>query len=243
MGNKVSAPAPPNQCGIKQSDVNQATLALQQKQRELDTCNPGQAQARNDAVQQRNTQQSQCAIAGQQLTQLNNDLATRQQQVDNCDPQAALQRRIAKATAENQAFVNAQQQRKNDAINAIKRTMELCDQLVSSSKPLIDYDQDLKDHIKQSTEHLSRGIQTERKYRRQFLDGDPQESTGIAGIRTSDDRVMLAFWITYSFAIIAVALVLINMLGIQDLKQKIAVGALAYALSIGTAYASIVYYG
>ena len=243
MGNKVSAPAPPNQCGTKQSDVNQASLALQQKQRELDTCDPGQAQARNDAVQQRNTQQSKCAVAGQQLTQLNNDLATRQQQVDECDPQAALQRRIAKATAENQAFVDAQQQRKNATVDTLRRTMDLCDQLVSSSKPLTDYDQDLQDHIKQSTEHLSRGVQTERKHRRQFLDGDPQGSTGIAGVRTSDDRVMLAFWITYSFAILAVAIVLMNLWGLQDLKQKIAVGALTYALSIGTAYASIVYYG
>lgn len=244
MGNQVSAPAPlPNQCTATQSEVSQLNLSLQQKQRELDTCNPGAAQARQDAVAQQNSSNQTCAVAAQSLVQLNSDLTVKQRQVDECDPQAALQRRIATATSQNQAFVDAQRAKKTATMTNIDRSIELCDQIVSSAKPLLDYGEDLKQHIQENTELLTKNTQTERKFRRQFLDGDPQEWTGFAGLRTSDDRVMIAFWICYSFAIITVTLVAMHLSGIQGVKEKIMTGLVSYGIFMGAAYASIVYYG
>jgi hypothetical protein len=245
MGNQVSAPAspPPNQCTTTQSEISQMNLSLQQKQRELDTCNPGQAQARRDAVAQQNSSNQTCAVAAQSLSQLNSDMAVKQRQVDECDPQAALQRRIDAATRDNQAFVDAQKSRRATTETNIDRSIELCDQIVSSAKPLLEYGEDLKTHITESKELLTKNTQTERKYRRQFLDGDPQEWTGFPGLRTSDDRVMLAFWICYSFAIITVTLVVMHLSGIQGVKEKIMMGVVSYGICMGAAYASIVYYG
>jgi len=245
MGNKVSAPAPPtpNQCTATQSEISQMNLSLQQKQRELDTCNPGQAQARRDVVAQQNSQNNVCAVAAQDLTQLNRDLTVKQQQVDNCDPQVALQRRIDTARRENQAFVDAQKSRRSTIATNIDRSIEICDQIAISAKPLVEYGEDLKTHITESKELLTKNTQTERKYRRQFLDGDPQEWTGFPGLRTSDDRVMLAFWIMYSFAIITVTLVVMHLSGMQGLKEKIMTGLVSYGIFMGAAYASIVYYG
>jgi len=194
-------------------------------------------------VAQQNSQINVCAVAAQDLSQLTRDTVVKQQQVDNCDPQAALRRKIAKAMAENQAFVDAQQSRKTITTAAINRTIELCDQITSTAKPLIEYDIELKEQIKVSKEALSKNTQTERKYRRLFLDGEPQESIGVPGVRTSDDRIMLSFWICYSFAIITVTLVVLHLSGIQGVKEKIMTGVLSYGIFMGAAYASIVYYG
>jgi hypothetical protein len=84
--------------------------------------------------------------------------------------------------------------------------------------------------------------QLERKQRRNFLDNDPQSGvSGPSGIRTSDDKVMFAFWMTYGVAVFMVSMAITRMLG-HDVKKQLTYAALALLTSYIFAYFMFKYY-
>lgn len=63
--------------------------------------------------------------------------------------------------------------------------------------------------------------QAERKYRRQFLDGDPQGGVGgVPGVRTNDDRVLFTLWITLGAAIVTSSMLYLRMRGVSAANWK-----------------------
>ena len=89
--------------------------------------------------------------------------------------------------------------------------------------------------------------QLERRERRVFLDSDPQSGVGGApGVRTSDDRVLLSFWITYGAAILALTFFCLKMYeggGAIDAKTKAGACVLALLVAYAIAYPLISNYG
>ena len=86
--------------------------------------------------------------------------------------------------------------------------------------------------------------QDERKYRRKFLDGDPQSGvSGLPGVRTSDDKVILTFWICFGAAVISLSLIAFNHFEIVEMKPKIfGIGTVVFVAYL-IAYLCISYLG
>ena len=197
------------------------TSQLQQTQRQLDTCDPGQAQARDDALKQQQGAQWKCMTAAQKLNQTNADQASWQQQLDQCDPQAAFNRRVQKATAENVAWVNEHRAKAQTAQAALAEEVITIQRLAASIKPLKEYHTALSQEIEALLKAALGREQAERKYRRQFLDGDPQGGVGgVPGVRTNDDRVLIAFWLTLGAAIVTSTLLLLRARGVSAANWK-----------------------
>lgn len=188
----------------------------------------------------------QCAVRKVELNQINTDLQRKQNDVDNCDPQGAQARKTATAVKENRAFVDQKQSELEQATANFNRQMTIVKQIADATEPLDEY----MTALKQELEHLNKeNEQLERKgraNRRRFLDNDPQSGVGGApGVRTQDDRVLLAFWICYGAALIAGMILLTKVFEakIGGTKEKIVLSLGVIGAAYGLAYSIIVFYG
>lgn len=80
-----------------------------------------------------------------------------------------------------------------------------------------------------------------RAGRRRFLDMGPQEGVlGIAGLQTSDDRIMLVFWLFFGFALIVGIVLLIAVygeaIGLTSMNQKVGLGVIVFLVAYLVAY-------
>jgi hypothetical protein len=188
----------------------------------------------------------QCAVRKVELNQINNDLRNKQNDVDNCDPQGAQARKTAEAIKENQAFVDKKQGELNQSVAEFGRQMTIVKQVSEATEPLDEYMTSLKaelEHLNKENEQLER---KERANRRRFLDNDPQSGVGGApGVRTGDDRVLLAFWICYGAALITVMILVTKMFEAQigGTKEKVLVSTGVIVAAYGLAYYVIAFYG
>lgn len=188
----------------------------------------------------------QCAVRKVELNQINNDLRNKQNDVDNCDPQGAQARKTDSAVKENQAFVTQKTQELNQSNAEFQRQITILKQVADATEPLGEYMTALKkelEHLNKENEQLER---KERANRRRFLDNDPQSGVGGApGVRTDDDKVMLAFWICYGAAIIAGMVLITKMFEAQigGTKEKITLSVGVVVAAYGLAYYIIAFYG
>jgi|LauGreDrversion4_2_1035121.scaffolds.fasta_scaffold340184_2 hypothetical protein len=111
----------------------------------------------------------------------------------------------------------------------------------NATGPIDAYVQELDSQfntLKEENYTLQQGI---RAGRRRFLDDDPQRKVAnVLGLQTSDDKVLLAFWICFVVGLIAVYSVVLYMYGdalnLQTGQQKVGVFVVMILLSVGTAY-------
>jgi hypothetical protein len=257
MGQKQSSlprlppPPPPPKCSGEtaeaskwRTNLNDTQRIYEEKRLAAERCSPELAKAR--AVAARGP--SECQVNDVQLNMARNDLATKDQKWAQCYPEEATQRKLrtlrdeanAYATAKRaeQREANANFQTKNNAISKLAESArELYMRLYEKEKELIT--------LTNKRENLE---QYERRERRAFLDNSPQEGTGgIPGVRTSDDRVLLTFWITYGAALILGTLFILNIYGAQlgatDIKSKVQIVAAVLLVAYGIAYGFIIHYG
>jgi len=187
----------------------------------------------------------QCAVRKVELHQIDADLQRKQNDVDTCDPQAAQARKTASAIKENQNFVDKNRKELAQATTEYNRQVKIAKQISEATEPLDEYMATLKQelaHLNKENEQLER---KERANRRRFLDNDPQAGVGGApGVRTQDDKVMLAFWICYGAALIAGMILITKMFEAQigGTKEKILVSLGVIGAAYGLAYSIIVFY-
>ncbi len=86
--------------------------------------------------------------------------------------------------------------------------------------------------------NLQQGI---RAGRRRFLDDDPQRKVAnVLGLQTTDDKVLLAFWICFLLGLTAIYTVVIfhygDALNLQTGQQKVGVFVTMILLSVGITY-------
>ena len=111
----------------------------------------------------------------------------------------------------------------------------------NATGPIDSYVQELDaqyNALKEENYTLQQGI---RAGRRRFLDDDPQwKVANVLGLQTSDDKVLLSFWICFLIGLVAVYSVILFLYGdamnLQTGQQKVGVFVVMILLSVGTAY-------
>ncbi len=83
--------------------------------------------------------------------------------------------------------------------------------------------------------------QSIRAGRRRFLDEDPQSGvTSILGLQTSDDKILLAFWVCFVAGILALEFLILHKYGailqFTSVQQKVAAVMVILGLSMGIAH-------
>lgn len=151
---------------------------------------------------------SACAAKLQTVNQRRSDLTSSQTDYDTtCDPVGAFDRRsggLRSAFAEYKTATNKAAESLEGVFNS---RLAAVDKLAVAHGELRANLSDLTaqyDAMDKKNRDLDQAARTQRRL---FLDDDPQSGVGGApGVRTRDDRVLLAFWINYVAALMAVAI-------------------------------------
>jgi hypothetical protein len=103
---------------------------------------------------------------------------------------------------------------------------------------LISQSRGLGDVYKRQRYTLQQSI---RAGRRRFLDDDPQRKVAnVLGLQTTDDKILLAYWICFLFGLTAVYTLVLVMYGdalnLQTGQQKVGVYFVLILLSAGISY-------
>ncbi len=223
MGNKQSATPPPQPptCppGCRTGSVEQVKKLVERA-----------------TVAQGNTE---CQSNATALGMARNDVRQKNEKWEKCYPELALEKRLLVARAAAEKY-SAERRRERDEANANYRTKATAADKIASSahtlyKTLFEKEKELALLVGKQTDLE----QLERRERRAFLDNDPQGGTGGApGVRTKDDRVLLAFWITYGAALLSATVLGLQLygarLGITSGKTRataaIVVALIGYAI-------------
>jgi hypothetical protein len=180
-----------------------------------------------------------CNVRKVELNQLNADVTKKQTEVDTCDPQAAQARKTADAIAANQAYIEQKRTELANALTDFRAQKEMANKLANATEPLQQYDETLAQDVERmgTKEKLLRN--EERTLRRDFLDNSPQEGvSGFLGIRTSDDKIVLTFWICFGLALVVILKIILPMFEVQigDGTQQLKIGAVIVTVCYGIAY-------
>jgi 3-mercaptopyruvate sulfurtransferase SseA len=121
------------------------------------------------------------------------------------------------------------------------KQVTLADSMLANLTPLQKYADELTADATALDQEQRKLEHAERKHRRSFLDGDPQEGVwGAVGVKTRDEKTLLAFWIFVTLAAAAATLVILHMYGVQNRRLVFGGAAGAAAVILGIAV-SIVY--
>ena len=153
-------------------------------------------------------QNSECAAKLQTVNQHRSDLTSSQTDYDTtCDPVGAFDRRAGVLRAAFTDYKTATN-KATESLEAVFNTrLAAIDKLAVAHSELRANLADLTAQYNAMDKKNRDLDQAARAQRRLFLDDDPQSGVGGApGVRTRDDRVLLAFWINYVAALVAVAI-------------------------------------
>ena len=188
------------------------------------------------------TTEMKCKVSETELNSLDMQRKNKQTEVDGCNPTEAAARKTKEALAANTAFMS----QSNDKLKAVYAELErnwiMADRISDSSEPLNNYKQKLISEKHKLDEKHVNLEQDERRYRRNFLDNDPQSGTGI-GIRSSDDKVLLTFWVCFGAAVISFTLIVLKFYGVNSTSDQAKISLGVLAMSYGISYYLIINYG
>jgi hypothetical protein len=190
------------------------------------------------------TPEQLCALRKVELNQVSSDLKAKQTQVDSCDPTQAQQRKTKAILDENNKFIGDQLKRLKEATQAVQNSIQANKEIKEAVQPLLEIQGEINtkySELEKKNEKLQQG---QRQQRRNFMDSDPQGSlNGIPGLYTTDDRVMLAFWLTFLPSIILMYITIIILLNVQwDTQGKITNGIITLGTVTGLTYYLITQY-
>ena len=123
-------------------------------------------------------------------------------------------------------------------------SVNFLNQFMKIVNPTNEYLAKLEDDTNKMGEKSMRYTQHDRTKRRSFLDDDPQGGvTGLPGVRTYDDKVLLAFWITYGLCVVCILLMYLRFQGGNpSFVSKLTTVLGGLAVAYGIAYGAIVTY-
>lgn len=112
------------------------------------------------------------------------------------DPQAGINNKRTTETNNSNTFSNEVNARKTTRLTSIRNNMANMDKIWHAHESLQSQLTSLQKQKKQTESELDNLKKDIRANQRRFLDNDPQQGTpSILGLRTSDDKVLLFFWI------------------------------------------------
>jgi len=229
MGNQQSAPP---QCAPGCSPTSPVSQAISLTQARNVSATP-------DPV-------SVCQANKIQVSTLENQLNTANNAVDQCDPSVKLTRTARELSRENSEFINQYRTRQNTLDNDLQDKFKMGNDLAEAVSLLKHYEAELKTELETSQKDAIKIEHDERKYRRDFLDNEPTNGVPwhVFGFQTSDDKVMLTFWIValVSFSLLA-HVALITLQPNSTFKFRAISGTTGVVLALVTCYMLITYYG
>jgi len=138
---------------------------------------------------------------------LQNQLNVVNKAVDSCDPSVKTARESSNLVATNQKFVSDNRAISDALSTTLDEKYRMALEMMESVKLLKQYEKELKHDNEEIIKKFAKLEHDERMYRRDFLDSAPTEGVPwhIFGFQTSDDKVMLTFWICalISFTLLA----------------------------------------
>ena len=190
-------------------------------------------------------QRMQCNVRQSIANQARGMFQKAQNDFENCNPQEALSRKLAAAGAESESYIQTKRSELSKELEEYNRQVNIANRISESEEPLKKYIATLKSELGQLRHADQEYERAQRKHRRSFLDAGPSDGVGgIPGVRTYDDKVMLAFWVTYVFAIVSSMIVLYKFYGIDiSDKKNIAVIAAVLFVALGLGFMGFYYYG
>lgn len=204
----------------------------------------------NQAAARQRPQASQdpvvvCNTRKVELNQLRTDMTTKQTEVDGCDPAGKATRMRNQYIQENGEFINRLWPEFTAIENSFRSKVDDINALVTSVGPLQEYRKEMDKEVKTLREKEKQYTQEERLYRRDFLDNDPQDPLSMyAWQKTSDDKVLLGFWLCYIIGMAMLVAVGMSMFAPNlDSSKKFQYGALMVIAAFAAAYSCIVYLG
>lgn len=188
---------------------------------------------------------TQCRVKSVELNQLQNDVTKKQQEIDTCNPEEANRRRTNEKLKMYEVYISEKKTQMNDLADGISNTISTIKSVHESSRPTRTYIKKLTNEAETLDRKKVEFEQQERTQRRAFLDNDPQSGvSGLLGVRTDDDKVLLAFWITYGLAVVLLTIVGLMVYGTQfSTVQKVQIGGITLLMAYIVAYYGIVYFG
>jgi len=151
---------------------------------------------------------SECAAKLQTVNQRRTDFNSSQSDYDTtCDPVGAYDRRLQIARGNFDVYKDSTQKAVDSLESVFTTRLAATDKLAVAYGVLQKTLKGLTDQY-DAMDKKNRDLdQAARTQRRLFLDDDPQGGVGGApGVRTRDDRILLAFWVNYAAALLAAAL-------------------------------------
>ena len=119
-------------------------------------------------------------------------------------------------------------------------------ELADAVKLLKQYENELRTETTTAHKDSAKLEHDERKYRRDFLDNNPTDGVPwhVFGFQTSDDKVMLTFWISALIAFSLMAhVVLITLQPNSTFKFRAITGTVGVLVVLVASYLLITYYG
>ncbi len=168
-----------------------------------------------------------------------------QTEFENCNPEATLSRKLQAANAGSETYIQTKRGELSGALEEYQRQVNIANRIAEAEEPLKKYTESLKSELAQLRHADQEYERSQRKHRRSFLDAGPSDGVGgVPGVRTYDDKVMIAFWVTYIFAIVSTMIVLYKFYGIdlKDIKNIAVIGAVVI-VACGLGFMGFYYYG
>ena len=131
-------------------------------------------------------------------TDLERQLDATRNDVDKCDPSAKNARQSQNLQKRNKEFVDQITLEYRPVNDTIIDEFKMGQELTESVRLLKQYETKLRNEERQAIRKITQMEHAERASRRDFLDSEPTDGVPwhIFGFQTSDDKVMLTFWIT-----------------------------------------------
>ncbi len=182
-----------------------------------------------------------CDVSKQQLSQLRGDVTKKESEVDNCSPEEARRRKQERITKEYNEFVSLRFAELTKESSEYRKNVQVLKNLELAKQPMAEYATELQMDVENANKELTQYERSIRAGRRRFLDNDPQEQVSSTfGIQTTDDKIMLAFWIAYLLLIVIVTFVFVTYysetLGLDSIWKRIGFDFFLIATFYGIAY-------
>jgi hypothetical protein len=187
------------------------------------------------------TENATCLDVRQKKRQAESDLVSFAPTYASCYPQEAEGQQL-------QSIQNQINSYKAEKTTVFKNEMGIFETLLETlrlsnrtKQPVEAYVGDLQKERTALEQENYRLQQSIRAGRRRFLDDDPQGGVvNVGPFATTDDRIMLFFWITYAFFLVVGLFILFGLygsqFGLETTKQKIGFGSTVFLLLFGIAY-------
>ena len=179
-----------------------------------------------------------CNAKRVEIGQLRNDVTNKQNELDKCFPSEAETRTVDKYIADTAVFLNEKRAEFNSI--DLKRPLEIMEKMKNADSISKEYIGKLRTEYAGLEAETAELDHTERRYRRKFLDTNPQDGVPphVLGFQTSDDMIMLVFWISSLF-VLSVA----TYYGRMHYNLSITASVMLFIVPLGAAYYCITMYG